>query len=357
MEIERILIVDDEPSVLSAIKRLLEFSGHQVMCSERAEDALQLMREKDFAVVVSDNRMPGMTGIEFLSLAKTVSPNTERILMTGAADLETAMDAINRGEVFRFVTKPWDNEQLLYIVTEALWRRQLVQSLRHGDEAVFLSIARMVELKDAYTQGHSERVATVAQMICSVLELDEEFRNSVKWGSWLHDCGKVGVPEAILNSPNEPSAREWQMLKKHPEWGASVTRQAGMSQRIINIVLYHHENYDGSGYPHGLQGENIPLEARIVAVADVFDALTSDRSYRTRHSGKECFEIMEAMKGTKLDPHLVDILVHLSRDECLSASPCCTWPGDDDLRRLVKYDERGKIGEQHEVVGVTRNGL
>lgn len=313
-----ILIVDDEPYILNAMQRVLDDTGYRILVSTSAAEGLAQIAREEIAIVISDNLMPGMSGIDFLSRVKQVSPTTERVLMTAHADLGTAVDAINRGGIFRFIVKPWNNEALLSAIDDSMMHHKLVNTLKIGEESIFLSMARMIELKDRYTRGHCKRVAEYAFMIADAMRLDPVMRKAIKWGSWLHDCGKVGIPEHILNSTGQLSEEDFQVIRKHPEWGASVVADAGLSQQVINVVLHHHEYFSGGGYPHGLQGERIPLEARIVAVADVYDALSTDRPYRKAYSIQKTTAIMVEMKQRVLDPALVDLffgqLPHLTED-------------------------------------------
>jgi putative nucleotidyltransferase with HDIG domain len=250
-----------------------------------------------------------MRGVELLSRVRNLSPDTVRVLLTGYADLPTAIEAINRGEVFRFHVKPWVDEEIVQTVEEGVRRYQVVRSLRHGDEAALRSIAQTIELKDPYTRGHCDRVAAFALKIADGLGLPEETRRAIKHGSWLHDCGKIGVPEAILNRPGKLSAADFDVVKKHPGWGADVGRQANLPGEVINIILYHHERFDGRGYPTGAKGTEIPLEARIVAVADVFDAMSTDRPYAKGYDREEAMRVMGVLRGAALDPQLVDLFL------------------------------------------------
>ncbi len=230
--------------------------------------------------------------------------------MTSHDDLSVAVDAINRGELFRFITKPWDNDSLVYTVQEAVKRYHFILSLRKGDDATLFSIAKEIELRDAYTQGHCERVAQYALMIADALNIPEETKKYLKYGSWLHDCGKIGVPENILNKKGTLDEYELDIIKNHPRWGAHLARQAQLSKTIVNIILYHHERYDGSGYPTGIIGHDIPQEARIVTIADVFDALTNNGPYRKRYSKEKAINIMKLMRGNVFDPEIVEIFLH-----------------------------------------------
>lgn len=307
MATEKILIVDDERPICSAISRLMAFSGFETSQANDAEAALDLLSKEAFDLVISDHCMPGMKGLDFLMRVKKDWPESERILMSGYADLHTVVDAINKGEICRFIIKPWDSDELRKMIEEIFWRRRMVKSLKADDEQTYLTLAKMVELKDPYTKGHCERVANFSLAIAEKIGLDEQMLKDIRCGSWLHDCGKVGVPEKILNYAGRLCETDFEFIKKHPEWGADVCKQAGLSTPVINIVKYHHEHFTGGGYPYGLQGEQIPLEARIVAVADVFDALTSTRPYRKYYTVAKTREIMTEMKEDVLDPELTEV--------------------------------------------------
>lgn len=314
MSRETILIVDDEPYILMALKRLLVDSDFQVLTASSVEEGLAFIQAHSINVVISDYCMPGHNGVEFLSQVKILSPATERILMTAHATVETAVQAINRGEIFRFIIKPWNNNELLGAVEDSLMRYRLLNTLRLGEEAMFHAVARMIELKDPYTRGHCQRVADSSVALAGYIGLNEAIRKEILWGGWLHDCGKVGVPEHILNFPGDLSDEDRKYIYKHPEWGASVVSQAGLSRQVVNIVLYHHERFSGNGYPFGLKGEGIPLEARIVTLVDVFDALGTDRPYRRGFRRDKVIAIIREMTPQTLDPDLVELfLANLDR--------------------------------------------
>ena len=308
---ETVLFVDDEEYVLNAVTRMFIDSGWRILRATSAEEALLVIGKEEIAVLVSDNLMPGIRGVELLSRVKSIAPDTVKILMTGHTDIPTAIEAINRGEVFRFVEKPWDNTVLINTVTEGIERYRLLRSLRINDEAVTRSLAQTIELKDRYTRGHCDRVAEYALLLAKEMHLSGEMQKGIVYGSWLHDCGKIGVPEAILNSPERLSEQEWLTIKQHPGWGADVARQAELSPIVINIIQFHHERWDGAGYPSGVAGSDIPLEARIVTIADVFDAMTSDRPYRKALSQAESRRIMTDIAGTMLDPEITKLFLSL----------------------------------------------
>jgi len=307
------LFVDDEKQILRSVERLFIGSNHRVLTTDDAEKALALVDDESIAVVFSDQCMPKMKGVELLAQVKKTSPDTVKILMTGYADLSTAVEAINTGEVFRFITKPWDDAVLMDTAEEALGRFTLRRSLAHADEATLLALAETIELKDPLTQGHCKRVARYSVGLAESLGIEGHIKRRIRCGAWLHDCGKIGVPEAVLNYPGSLGPLEVQTIKKHPEWGAEVVRLANMAPEIVNIVLCHHEKYDGSGYPHQLKAEAIPLEARIVSIADMFDAMTSDRPYKKKIDQAAALCELQRMRGKEIDPLLADRFIELIR--------------------------------------------
>lgn len=308
---ETVLFVDDERSVLAYTSDLFRNRGLNVLTAACAVEALELVEHQSVAVVVSDNEMPGMRGVELLCRIKELSPHTVKIMMTGSADLATALAAINSGEVFRFVLKPWKKTEMLGAVKDGIRRYRVLQSLQREDEFILHSLAQTIELKDASTKGHCDRVATLALRLAESLGVAEKQQLEIRYGSWLHDCGKIGVPEAILNAERALSPEEFQVIMKHPEWGCDVVRKANLSQTVQDIVLYHHERFDGTGYPRGLKGDAIPLAAQIVSAADICDALTMDRPYRKGLGRDSLVQMLTGMKGLNLDPDLVDTLLGL----------------------------------------------
>lgn len=312
---ESVLFVDDNNFTLEIVKGLLgNCDDFHLLTAGSAVEALKIISKEEIAVVVSDNIMPVITGLDFLSSLKKISPDTVKVLMSGYADLASALSAINRSEVYRYILKPWKDEELMSTVRDALNRYHLTQAMHRDDENVLRSLAQTIELKDPLTRGHCDRVAVYAMLIAERFGLPRTIVREIKYGSWLHDCGKIGVPELILNDPGELSDDQYETMKQHSYWGADVAAKANLSQMARNIIHFHHERYDGTGYPSGLKGEEIPLEARIVSVADVFDALTSDRPYRKSFSLDETIANISAMSGESLDPQFVKIFLDILRE-------------------------------------------
>jgi len=315
-----ILFVDDSKLTLQCSKDLFLSKGIKILTANDAAEALELFKLHEIAVVVSDNHMPGMSGLEFLSELRTVSPDTVKVLISAYVDLPTALAAINNSEVFRYLLKPWNDEEILDVVKEGLRRYRLIHTIRREDESVLRSLAQTIELKDPSTKGHCDRVAVFALMIADALGIAKETQRQIKFGSWLHDCGKIGVSEFILNSTSRLSDPEFETMKMHTYWGADLAEKAHLSDVARNIIRLHHERYDGTGYPDGLSGEAIPIETRIVSVADIYDALTMDRPYRKGYPCPEARDMVRALSGTTLDPEIVKVFLTVVPDGPLPCS-------------------------------------
>ncbi len=305
-----ILFVDDEQGVLKAVERLFRQADKEVLTALSGAEALKLFDEFEIAVLVSDQRMPEMLGTELVERVKVLSPNTVRIILSGYTDLRYLLEAINNGEIFRFITKPWDDDELISFVEMALEQYQQNMNFNSQEEQVLLALAQTIELKDPYTRGHCDRVAKLAMELAKRVGLEEGVIRSICHGSWLHDCGKIGVHEDILNFPGPISGDQVVQIKKHPNSGALIAQKANLPETVVNVIRYHHERIDGQGYPDGLSGEEIPIEAKIVAVADVYDSLATDRPYRKACSPEKIEKIMSEFRGCALDEELLDILMN-----------------------------------------------
>lgn len=307
---EIVLVVDDDEAILEFAKHVLSGLGCQVVTLNDPVAALAYLGREEVAVLLTDNNMPVMCGLELIEKANIVASETVKIIMSAYADLSVALCAINQCQVFKFVSKPWKPKEMIDTVNDALQRYRTLQTLRRENEDVLRSLAQTIELKDPCTRGHCDRVATVAVQIAKILGLSIDMQREIKYGGWLHDCGKIGVPGHVLNANRKLEADEYELVKNHSAWGADVARKANLSAVVINVILCHHERYDGTGYPSGIGGEDIPIEARIVSVADVFDALATDRPYRKGLSLEETLDLVVSMKGKELDPFLVDLFIN-----------------------------------------------
>lgn len=310
----RVLFVDDEPHILSALTRQFVEAPFATLTAPDGRTALDLLAAGPVTVIVTDNMMPGMTGIDLLSQVRERSPRTIRILLTGHADMNAAIRAINAGEVYKFITKPWDEEDLRTVIDNGLQKHRVTESIQRADEAMLRSLAQTIELKDPYTRGHCNRVAEYAVRLANAAGLSADMQRCIRHGSWLHDCGKIGVPEAILNRNGPLAADSMSIVKNHCQWGMEVARLANLPEAVINIIHYHHERFDGTGYPAGLSGESIPIEARIVAIADTFDAITTDRPYQKGSSIESGYQLLEQLSVRHFDPDLTALFLRLMKD-------------------------------------------
>ncbi|RMG13189.1 MAG: HD domain-containing protein [Deltaproteobacteria bacterium] len=311
------IFVDDDATVLAALARIFEvlpLKCHFFQNPREALDAIETLRPD---VVVSDHRMPGLTGVEFLEAVAKRHPRCHRILLSGHTDLETALDAVNRGGVSRIVSKPWDNRALMGLVFQAAEAAALERFARErldgeGLLSTVRTLAAAIEAKDPYTRGHSELVGRYAAAIARDLGLSEREVEAARLGGLLHDCGKVGVPDEILLKPGRLSEEEYAIMKRHPEVGMRIVAPLeALPEEAADAVLHHHEHYDGSGYPHGLAGESIHLVARIVHVADAYEAMTAARIYRAPRTVHYVREEFERWAGRQFDPQVVQSATRL----------------------------------------------
>jgi len=336
-----ILIVDDEENILHAMERLLEEEGYRMIFAKSGNDGLEIVKEEDIHMVVSDHRMPGMTGIKFLNEVKKISPETIRIMLTGYADVDLAIKAINDGEVYKFITKPWNNIELQNTIKQGIeyynlqreierlnnltqsqnaelkqWNLTLEQKVAEQTKDIqnlFLdsikSLVFALEVKDKYTEGHTRRVTDYATYICKKMDFPQKYIEDVKLGSLLHDIGKIGIRESVLNKREKLSKEEHEHIKTHVAIGEKILTPIIKNDTVIHVVRYHHEHFDGNGYPYKLKGTSIPLEARIVAVADAYDALLSERPYRKASDPSIAKKELRKYSNTQFDPDAVELLI------------------------------------------------
>jgi len=335
-----ILIVDDEGNILKTLERLMEDEGYRIFFADSGFKGLEIIKHEDIHLVISDQKMPGMDGIKFLYEVKKISPDTIRIMLTGFADVNIAIQAINEGGVYRFITKPWNNVELLSAVKQGIeyynlqkelgrlnkriqsqnielkeWNFKLEQKVADQTKHIrdlFLdaikSLVFALEAKDKYTEGHARRATEYAAYICKKMSLSKEYTEDIILGSLLHDIGKIGIIESILNKEKKLTKAEYDHIQTHVLIGERILTPIIKNETVLKIVRHHHENIDGSGYPDGLKGTAIPLEARIVAVADTYDALLSKRSYRKSTDNVKAIKELRKFSGTQFDPEIVEIL-------------------------------------------------
>jgi putative two-component system response regulator len=316
----KILLVDDEPLLLDSVLRNLR-AKFLLETAESGPQGLEKLKENaPFAVVVSDFRMPYMDGVAFLEKVALLSPATVRIMLTGAADLQTAIRAINQGNIFRFLTKPCPVDLLEKALQDALRQHKLVQTEREyyalkkwndSLEGLLKALVRLTEAKDPYTAGHQIRVAQLAVAIAGELGLPQETVEQISITAQVHDLGKIYVPAEFLNKPGVLNKIELEIIRMHSQIGHDILEPVKFAFPIHQIVLQHHERLDGSGYPQGLKGEAILLPARIIAVADVIEAISSHRPYRPAKNLDEALKEISDGQGSRYDPEVVRVALDL----------------------------------------------
>lgn len=295
----RVLCVDDEPNILSALRRMLSLEGYQVSVAESGHKALQLLGQEKPEVMVCDMRMPGMTGVDVLEQASQISPMTMRILLTGAADQHDTIDAINRGQIYRYLGKPWNDAELLAVIRAAIEMGEVNRAkemrLRASYVTSIKAYSGLMALRRPDLLAHSRRVANLARRVARKLGLDDEQVQEIYIAGLLHDVGKIGLLDRILDTKFiELPLSDAKLYRKHPEMGQTCLRIVDELQEVGRIVRGHHEYHDGTGFPDRLAGDAIPLGARIVGLVEAFEELISGDYGQKQLSPKEALKVVES---------------------------------------------------------------
>jgi len=341
-----ILVVDDEQAVRDVISEGLQESGYVCSLASNGFEALDQLQKNEFSLVLSDIDMPKMDGVKLLQAVKKYHPDTEVVMITGVVDVEVAIRAIRLGAT-DYLTKPFNLEEVRITIERALEKRRLVlqnreyqrdlelkvaertaqlvvkhrqiedlySKLQISYETTLEALAAALDTRDTETQGHSARVSEYTVLIAGRLSVGEPELTQIRRGALLHDVGKIGIPDAILRKPGKLTPEEWSEMKRHPEIGYRILSGIGFLEESLPIVMAHQERFDGSGYPRGLRGDEIPLGARIFAVVDTLDAMTSDRPYRKALTYGDAREEIVCNAGIQFDPKVVDIFLRISREE------------------------------------------
>lgn len=336
-----VLVVDDESTIREVLSRTLSDEGYACRSAGNVDEALALLDEQPADLILSDIMMPGRTGVELLEDVMKRTQNTAVIMVTAVADTQTAIKAMKMG-AFDYVTKPFNLVEVLMSVERALEKRALIISNReyreHLEQKVeeqtgqiretFLgavkSLAQALEAKDPYTNGHSVRVTQISVTLAQEMGLGKQFIEKIRLAGLVHDIGKIGVPEEILHKPDKLTDEEFDFIKSHPSKGEKILRPVIKDPEVLDIVRSHHERFAGGGYPNGLEKEAIPLGARIMAVADAYDAMTSNRPYRRALTPENARAQLQASRGSQFDPEMVDLFIKVEKKMpfCpVSASP------------------------------------
>ncbi|HEY7893645.1 MAG TPA: HD domain-containing phosphohydrolase [Gemmatimonadaceae bacterium] len=329
---KRLLVVDDEDSIRTALSRFLSSRGFDVENAASGQAALRLLGRERFTVMLCDVRMPGMTGLDVLHQALADDPDLAVVMLTAVNDAVTATEAL-AGGAFDYLVKPVELNQLEGALERALHKRTLVleqrrvehlirdevavrtRELEHEQAAlrsltvsVAETLINAMEAKSIYLRGHSQRVAELASSIADGMSLDADTVEAVRMAGHLHDVGKIGIREEVLNKPGKLTPEEFAHVKDHVRIGMEILAPLQHLGVVLDYIHDHHEHVDGSGYPRGLAGSAISLGGRILCAADTFDALTSRRAYRDPMSPRETVDYLAKSVGQLLDPTVYDVL-------------------------------------------------
>jgi putative nucleotidyltransferase with HDIG domain len=363
MSAERILVVDDEPPIRDVVCFMLKAAGYQCeQAGSGAEGLALLKRDSDFQLVLSDLMMPQLDGTGLLEGIRRERLEMPVVMVTAVHDISVALAAIRNG-AYDYLLKPFEREQLLAVVRRAVEShrlkvenllyqssleslverrtkelRETISQLEASYDVTLEALGDALDLKDAETEGHSKRVTAYAIEIGRAIGLSPENIRSLARGAFMHDIGKMAIPDAILLKPDRLTAEETRLIREHSYLGFRMLRKIPYLMDAAEIVHAHQERWDGSGYPRGLKGEEIPLGARIFAIADTMDAITSDRPYRPARSMEVARQEIEAWSGRQFDPSIVKVFL---------AMPPAIW---DELRTKIR-DEETYAGYAEQIAG------
>jgi putative two-component system response regulator len=316
---ERLLCVDDDPVARALIERIVTRAGYECRAAASVEEARVLLERESFAAVLCDVHLGGTSGLELLDELARTRPDLATVMVTGEDDPDVAETAIRLG-AYGFVTKPFSASDLTIDIANALHRRRLERERREASASALQRayagtlrrLSRAVEYHDSATGAHQERVGAHAAAIATALGWSEAAVELLRVAAPLHDIGKIAIPDALLTKTGALTADERRIMERHTDVGRDLLGGSGSELLELAAVVAwtHHERWDGRGYPRRLAGTDIPLAGRIVAVADVFDALTSDRPYRAAFTPEEAIEMVRAESGAGFDPGIVSVFLH-----------------------------------------------
>lgn len=346
-----VLIVDDEIGPRESLRMILK-PNCNVYCAEDGYGAIQILKEIEMDVITLDLKMPGMSGIETLKQIRLVDPSVGIVIITGFGTLQSAVEAIRYG-VFDYIAKPFNVKEIMGVIEKAVQQRRIhlevssflgqssstspyleshTLSLSQGrglnphplndlsvSDHKALEFAKVLastlEKTDTYTSGHSERVSLYSDLISRKISLPSKERNELQISSWLHDIGKIGISNRFINKKGALTATDWAIVKQHTRKAIELLSPLNLSPNILSCIEHHHENFDGTGYPNGLKGNQIPLGARIIFVSDSYDSMTHVRPYRKPLSGEEAKKELLKWAGKQFDPNLVSAFLSLKETE------------------------------------------
>lgn len=355
----RLLVVEDEHAIAELLARHLETQGYRVSVAFDGDEAVQALERASFHLVITDIRMPGRDGLSLLDFARDKDPFLPVIVLTSVSDVDTAVRAMRAGAE-DYIVKPFNLEALDISIERAIEKRELIlQNRRHQENleltveektrklrlalsevqgtfnATVEAMVSAIEARDCETQHHCRRAREYTLMLAHRMGVGGRELRDVGWGSLLHDVGKIGVPDHILLKPGPLTNEEWAEMKKHPIIGYRLLSPIRFLAGAAQVVLHHHEKWDGTGYPYGKKGEEIPLGARIFMVADAVETITSKRSYKPAHSFEVAEEEIIRCSGTHFDPQVVEAFRKIPRTNWLTVREKYLADAADETGTLV----------------------
>jgi putative nucleotidyltransferase with HDIG domain len=334
----RILVVDDETPVRTMIAAALERQGYSIEMASGASEALEALELNNFNMVLTDIVMQEVNGIALLERIHALQPNLPVVMVTAVHDIAVAIDAMRRG-AYDYLLKPFEREQLISTVERALTHRRVLEEtesyhqsleemvrartemlrhamedLEHSYDVTLEALGDALDLKDSETEGHSKRVTAYAIALARAMGISPEEIKIIARGAFLHDVGKMAIPDEILRKPGALDPHERTLMREHCARGYQMLRKIPFLAGAAEIVFCHQEHFDGSGYPNGLRGREIPVGARIFAVADTLDAITSDRPYRQASNFDHAREEILRCSGTQFDPAVVEVFLKIPNE-------------------------------------------
>jgi putative nucleotidyltransferase with HDIG domain len=335
VDIAHILVVDDEEAIREVVSTMLESRGYGCTALSNGRAAQEFVRKQTPDLVLSDMIMPEMDGIKLLDWLREHDPEIPVIMVTAIHDISTALEAIRRG-AYDYILKPFEKDQLFHAVSRAVQHRQLVmenrnyqlnlqqqvdektqrltvaiEQLKQSYDDTLEALGSALDLKDAETEGHSQRVTAYTISIAKTVPVPLEYLEVLARAAFLHDIGKMAIPDKILRKPGPLDNEEKQIMRTHCEIGYNMLTRIPFLRDAAEIVLAHQEFFDGTGYPHGLRDEQIPLGARIFSIADALDAMLSDRPYRSALPMSHAREEIRRCAGTQFDPKIVEVFLSI----------------------------------------------
>lgn len=315
-----ILFLDDDINNLDLLKNTFS-QNYTVYKALNYDEAFSLLEEYPINIVITDYKLPHLNGVEFLKEVYEKYPDTIRILITTYTDPAILIDAINSGKINQFIKKPYNHEELKQIIDSLVTKNKLkidniniINSYNELFAGTISAIIEALDAKDSYTLGRSKRVTFLVVHLLKQMNLSEIEGSKICLASLLHNIGMIGVPESILNKTTPLTDEEYGIIKNHVNYGIYILKDIKQLAPVLDIIKYHHEKYDGTGYPYGIKGDEIPIGSMIIAISDTYDSIISNRPYKEKLSHDKALEIIKEMSGTQFNPAVVDAFLQIPAD-------------------------------------------